>query len=153
MIYSANNRSFILDLNKSWAEQTPVPLPDPPDGNTFVVWDWSQDGDKVAGTFSAGTRGIGFYSFSTNAFSKLAEIPETDPLSIPSWLPDSRHIVFTKSNKILVVDVETGKTREIFAPKGGEVRSPFVSRDGRLLYYSLHINESDIWLLDNSRQE
>lgn len=153
IIYSVDRQSYIIDMNKSWGEQTPVPLPKPPDGSSFNVWDWSPDGKKLAGTFSVGTRSIGYYSFETNRFEKLAEIAEADPLSIPSWLSDSRHLVFTGENKILIADTETKKISELLAVRAGEVRSPFVSRDGSLLYYSVHISESDVWLLDNSQPE
>jgi len=39
--------------------------------------------------------------------------------------------------------------------EGERLRSPFVSRDGKLLYYTVHKNESNIWLLEvppNPRQ-
>ena len=78
---------------------------------------------------------------------------DDDPIAIPSWLPDSRYISYTSANKIFLADMETGKLTELFAPKSGEVRSPFVSRDGRLLYYTIHTFESDVWLLDHSAAE
>ena len=153
LIYSVNNQSFMIELDKSWADQTPTPIPFPPDGSRFVAWDWSPDGKKLAGTFSVGKRAVGTYSFETGVFKKLAEIADDDPISIPSWLPDSRQISYTSANKIFLADMETGKLRELFAPKSGEVRSPFVSRDGKLLYYTIHMFESDVWLLDNSKSE
>ena len=153
LIYSVNNQSFMIELDKSWTDQTPKPIPAPPDGSRFVVWDWAADGAKLAGTFSLGKRAVGTYSFHTGAFKKLAETADDDPIAIPSWLPDSRHISYTSANKIFLADMETGKLTELFAPKSGEVRSPFVSRDGRLLYYTIHTFESDVWLLDHSAGE
>ena len=61
--------------------------------------------------------------------------------------------MFTRDNKIMIADTETKTIRELFSPKVGEVRSPFVSRDGRLLYYSVHISESDVWMLDRSADQ
>jgi eukaryotic-like serine/threonine-protein kinase len=153
LIYSVNNQSFMIELNKSWTEQTPEPIPMPPDGSRFVVWDWAPDGEKLAGTFSVGKRAVGTYSFQTGIFKKLAEIVEDDPIAIPSWLPDSRYIAYTSANKIFLADIETGNLTELFAPKSGEVRSPFVSRDGRVLYHTIHTFESDVWLLDRSLDE
>jgi serine/threonine protein kinase len=153
MIYSVNSQSYIIDLSKNWGDQIPVPIPKHPDGYSFNVWDWSPDGNKVAGTFSAGMRAVGVYSFETNSFQIVAENPLPAPLAIPSWHPDSRHILFTNGNKIVLANIDTKKTRELFAPRMGEVRSPFISRDGRLLYYSMHISESDVWLLDASNSE
>lgn len=57
-------------------------------------------------------------------------------------------------NKIFLADTKTKKIRQLQqAIQNGELRSPFVSRDGRLLYYVVHTSESDVWLLDNSQTE
>lgn len=149
LIYSANSQSFIINLTESWQEQTPKKI-SPPDGfPRFTAWDWSPDGKKIAGTFGPGLRSVGFYSFENNDFEILTESLN----SIPSWLPNSRSLVYTAGNKMFLADTETKKIKELYTFQKYEPRSPFVSRDGRLLYYIAHSNESDIWLLDISQTE
>ena len=142
------SQSFIIDLTKNPGERTPQPIGLSEKVTGFVTWDWSPDGKKLGGTIYEGNdRFLGFYSFETNSFTKLAETNDF----IPSWLPDSRHIVYGKDNKIVITDTITGKTIELVTSPNKQLRSPFVSRDEKLLYYSAHTNESDIWLLDNSQ--
>lgn len=149
LIYSVNAQSYLINLTQSWTEQTPQKIPQPENGKTFVAWDWSPDGKKLAGIFSAGVRTIGFFSFETNDFKELTEAPGV----IPSWLPDSRALVYASKNKIFLAHIETAQVKELLAAENDQPRSPFVSRDGRLLYYTLHSNESDIWLLDTVKSE
>jgi Tol biopolymer transport system component len=151
LIYSVNNQSFIIDLDKRWREQTPRKISEPPDGvPAFNPWDWSPDGKKLAGTFGPGLRAIGFYSFETDRFEELAEVPG----ATPSWLPNSQNLVYAADNKIFLADTKTKKIKQLpQLVQSGELRSPFVSRDGRLLYYIVQTSESDVWLLDNSPTE
>lgn len=59
---------------------------------------WSPDGTKLTGTFSAGSRAVGIYSFETNSFQQFAEVPASIPLMIPSWLPKSRNLGYANEN-------------------------------------------------------
>ncbi len=143
-------QTYILDLSKNWQEQTPQKLPPGENISVFVCWDWSPDGKKLGGTIHEGNaRFLGFYSFETNSYTKIAENNEF----IPSWLPDSRRVVYGFDNKIVIADTETRKIGELVSSPPTQLRSPFVSRDGRLLYYSAHTSESDVWLLDNSQNQ
>ena len=140
-------QTYFLDLTKNWNEQTPTPLAASEGVTGFVGWDWSPDGKKLAGTIHEGDRrALGYYSLETNTYQKLIESNSY----IPSWLPDSRHILYSTDNKIFLLDTQTKKSREIYASPNLQLRSPFVSRDGRLLYFTAYSAESDIWLLDLS---
>jgi len=137
--------NLILDLGKPWDTQTPEQLPPPPNpGELFVVWDWSLDGRKLCGTFEGknGT-GLGYYSFETGRYERLSDIS-----ALPFWLPDSRRFVFAHEGKAFIADTSTKKVRELLARPPEQIRSVGVSRDGRLLYYTLLATESDIWLLN-----
>ena len=105
---------------------------------------WSPDGKKLCGNFEGknGT-GLGYYSFETGRYEKLSDI-----YAIPSWLPDSRRFVFAHEVKAFIADTATKKVRELYARPPEQIRSVGVSRDGRLLYYTLLSTESDIWLLN-----
>jgi serine/threonine protein kinase len=145
LLFRTNRMSYLLDLNQGWQQQTPQPLPtlDNPD-DFFVAWDWSLDGKKLCGTFSGKSgSGIGYYSFDTRRYEKLVAYDE-----LPMWLPDSRRFVFSHEGKAFIADIESKKVREMFSHQPEQVRSIAVSRDGRLLYYTLSSSESDIWLLE-----
>jgi Tol biopolymer transport system component/predicted Ser/Thr protein kinase len=133
----------IIDMNKPWSEQTPQPLPPPDISDRFVVWDWSPDGKKLAGFFEGRSPGLGYYSFETNRYERLAGVS-----ALPMWLPDSQRFVYTYEGKAFIADIGSKKTRELFARQPDQVRALAVSHDGQLIYYTVASAESDIWLLD-----
>lgn len=136
--------SSIIDSRKSWNEQNPQPLPplDNPD-DRFVVWDWSPDGAKLAIQFGGTQAGTGYYSFATSRYEILSKVE-----SSPSWLPDSRRLIFAHDDGVFLADTENKDVQKIFTRPFEQVRSASVSRDGRLLYFTELSTESDIWLLD-----
>ena len=136
-------KPYILDMTKEWHAQTPQPLPAPEAADRFVVWDWSPDGQKLAGTFEGRGEGIGYFSLETNRFERVSDMNAQ-----PMWLPDSRRFVFTHDGKAFIADTVTKKVRELFAKTPDQVRALAVSRDGRLIYYTVHSSESDVWLLN-----
>lgn len=136
--------TYILDPARTRSEQDAEALPKDPIYR-FVGWDWSPDGKKLLGVLTGGERRqIGYFSFETNSYVAVKASPD----GIASWLPDSRRFVYAEGSKILLGDIETKETREILANPKVDIRSPFVSRDGKLLYYTAASAESDIWLLD-----
>jgi eukaryotic-like serine/threonine-protein kinase len=111
----------------------------------LVAWDWSPDGKKLAGVIADGEkRHIGYFSFETNQYHVVVESND----GVPSWLPDSRRFVYAVGAKVFLADIESRTAAEIFSNSLVDIRSPFVSRDGKLLYYVAANSESDIWLLD-----
>lgn len=144
IVYASSQDTYILDPTLPEAGKSAKKMPRPENGESFVPWDWSPDGKKLAGNFRAPNRGGVIYSFETGKFTRYANRTN----SVPSWLPDSRHLVYSEGNRIILLDTVTLRTRELLTTTTGEPRSTFVSRDGKLLYYVLHQSESDIWLLD-----
>jgi Tol biopolymer transport system component len=145
LVYRDDRVNVIIDLGRGWHEQTPQPLPPLASAEeSFVVWDWSPDGDKLSGNyFQNGRRGIGCFSFKTGRYEFVADFD-----SQAMWMPDSRHLVFGHEGKAFVVDTSTKKVRELLATRHEHIRSVDVSADGRMLYYTVPSSESDIWLLD-----
>lgn len=138
----------LLDPSKRQNEQTPVKLPNT-GGLRIVVWDWSPDGQRLAGVITEGDkRYLGYYSLETNEYKIVVENSD----SLPSWLPDSRRLIYSAGSKIFIADSNTREVKELFANPLVQIRSPFVSRDGKLLYYTAGNAESDIWLLDLSSE-
>ncbi len=144
LIFRREAFSYRIDSNKNWSEQNPQPLPlleNPTD--RFVVWDWSPDGQKLAVQFGGSQAGVGYYSFATGRYERVSNME-----SLPSWLPDSRRILFTYRDAVFLADTETKQTRELLTQSTEQIRSVAASRDGRLLYFTVASTENDIWMLD-----
>jgi Tol biopolymer transport system component len=62
-------------------------------------------------------------------------------------------MIYSTDDTIFIADVRTKSVRELFSNSSVVIRSPFVSRDGKLLYYTAANLESDIWLLDLSEEK
>ncbi|MGI8884875.1 MAG: hypothetical protein ACR2IA_11610, partial [Pyrinomonadaceae bacterium] len=153
LIYSNNSQPHLLDLTKTWQEQqAPRKVLTAEPNRNFIVWDWSPDGKKLLGTLPHGERAIAVYTFEIKILERIVEDADSSNV-IPSWLADSRRFVFIKDNKVFLTDSETKKTKEIHSRQPEQIRSSFVSRDGKLLYYTMVFNESDIWLLDVSQNQ
>lgn len=134
----------LLDPTLPEREQSAETLPKDPKYR-IVVWDWSKDGTKLLGVIAEGEkRHIGYYSLDTKQYVVVIE----DEDAVPSWLPDSKRFIYSIGNKIYLADIESKTPREIFSNPQVDIRSPFVSKDGKLLYYTAANGESDIWLLD-----
>ncbi|MDQ4122307.1 MAG: hypothetical protein M3209_12785 [Acidobacteriota bacterium] len=95
---------------------------------------------------------VGYYLFETGSYENLLEL-KNEEYFVPAWLPDSRRLVYEANNKIFFIDVETKKIREIYSNPDLQVRAPFVSRDERLIYYTVHTFANDIWMLDNTQNQ
>ncbi|HKX84197.1 MAG TPA: protein kinase [Pyrinomonadaceae bacterium] len=134
----------LLDPTKRESEQQAPKLPRI-NGLGIVVWDWSPDGKKLLGVIQEGAkRHIGYFDMESNEYRIIVDGVN----EVPSWFPDSRHFVYSRGSKVFITEIESGETKELFSNPEVEVRSPFVSRDGKLLYYTAGNSESDIWLLD-----
>lgn len=134
--------AFLIDSSSGERLST---LPNPPDSKGMVPWDWSPDGKKIAGVLIKPMRQVAYYSLESGTYETLSALPVTIPVS---WLRDGRHVIYVSGNKIVIADTETKKIRDLFASQNVEIRAPFVSHDGKILYYGAANNESDIWMLD-----
>jgi serine/threonine protein kinase/Tol biopolymer transport system component len=141
ILFRRNFVNFVIDADG--ARQTAQPLPPPEGGASFVAWDWSPDGRKLAGSFGAGAAGVGFYSFAERKYERLAEAD-----AYPAWMSDSRRFIFWNEGRAYVADILTKRVRPFFDAGPEEVRGLGISRDDTLLYFTVSESESDIWLLD-----
>jgi TolB protein len=64
-----------------------------------------------------------------------------------SWFPDNRRICYTHEDRIVILDVETGQSRQFESPvRGRLVRTPAVSPDGSKVIFQLF--RQGAWILD-----
>ena len=63
-------------------------------------------------------------------------------------MPDNRRILFVSRGKdFYVIDTETKQARKIYSSTRDVLGPPRLSRDGREMYFSRRVTESDIWTL------
>jgi Tol biopolymer transport system component len=65
----------------------------------------------------------------------------------PNWLNDGRRLIFAHEDKIYLLDSQTKKYREIITVAPNRLQALGISKDNRLIYYSLTTNEADVWLM------
>lgn len=142
--------SQILDLTKTWTEQTPQSLPPLLENQSFSVRDWSKDGKKLLFIYfepDGDENGVGVFDFEKQSYEKISATG-----SAPVWLNDNLHFIFTARNTIFLADSETKKISELYKPTAYELQHANLSPDNRLIFWRyLQIN-ADVWLIDASPQ-
>lgn len=144
---NAGSNPAIIEVGKSWQEQTPQTLPPMSDpAGRLIVRSWSPDGRKLAGTLERSDgppSGIVAYSLDSQKYEAL-----TDFGSAPAWLSDSRRLLFQHQSKLYLIDSRSKKIREVVSVAPHEVRGGVtLARDDRLIYFSLLTTEADVWLM------
>jgi len=141
--------NFVSELGKPWKDHSER-LPAFSKLELFGVNSWSPDGKLLGGFLvrkKSGTNnpnGNAVYWLETKQFEKL-----TDFGWAPVWLSDSRRLLFPYQDKIYLVDRISKAVRVIFSV-GLYTIFPYtleVSKDDRMIYYALEMNEADIWLM------
>ena len=115
------------------------------DSGDWAPSSWSPDGRKLAGWRGgvAGAASIFVYSFESQQYEKL-----TDFGIAPVWLSDSRRLLFKRQSKLYLVDSQSKKVHEVLSVAPHDFGfGVALSRDDRLIYFSLLTTEADIWLM------
>ena len=139
-------RTLILDLRKSWHEQTPVETAwiDAERTMFFVASSWSSDGKYLIGSGFKPQhyQGMFAYTIETQKYEMVSEFGR-----MPRWLADNKRSIFAFDDKIFLTDILSKKPRELFSFAPNLITGLDVSRDNRSIYVSLDSTEADIWLL------
>jgi Tol biopolymer transport system component/tRNA A-37 threonylcarbamoyl transferase component Bud32 len=137
---------FLIDADKPWSEQTPEAFAHGLDPEQrFLAHSWSPNGRKLAGTrrhTSLNVTGILSYSFDSKQYDLLADYGD-----YPVWLSDSRRLLFMRGGQASILDSESKKSHEVMSVAPQRFQSLGLSKDNRVIYYSLTTTESDIWLM------
>jgi len=147
------SRWFIFDPDKPWDQPGNVTMLPSPDRDTqFIPWSWSPTGDRLAG----GDRligqdpkrdlpGIVILTLATGKYARVTRDGRT-----PVWLPDGQRLLYAVDNKVMLIDLRTGRSRQVLdvgvarlemAAGGGFSVSPATGR----LYVAPVVREGDIW--------
>jgi Tol biopolymer transport system component len=135
----------IMEVDKPWTEQSPQVLPSMSDLIGWGPWSWSPDGRKLAGNILRRGPGDGIlvYSLESQHYEKLTDFGKQ-----PVWLSDSRRLLFLHQSKLYLIDSQSKKVHEVLSVAPNDFGfGVTLSRDDRLIYFSLASNEADIWLM------
>jgi Tol biopolymer transport system component len=140
----ADQTSYICQLDKLSKEPEALhPLDE--SGNGFWVESWSPDGDWLAGavnTASGASGGIAIYNLKSRQYQRLTTFGDW-----ATWLSDSRRLLFADSGTIFLLDIESGRSREVLSIAPDDVVTFSLSPDNRTIYFTRRTSEADIWLL------
>jgi serine/threonine protein kinase len=149
---SGFGKAFIIKVSKPWDEQSPQALPAMSDSAGCLVRSWSPDGRTLAGMQASPGRfggmqvvpqsGIVTYSLVTQKYEKLTDFGQG-----PVWLSDNRRLLFYRGDKVYLVDSQSKRVHEVFSIAPRRFRGFSVSRDNRLIYFSIETTEADIWMM------
>jgi Tol biopolymer transport system component len=115
-----------------------------PDQEHFVPNDWAADGHAIVGQASISTPAIELFTLADKSLRRVLDFGEW-----PSWLPDSRRVLFvSKRREFHVLDTVTMRTRMVYSTPRDTLGPPRLTRDGRSAYFSRRVTEADIWLAD-----
>lgn len=111
---------------------------------------WSPDGRTLAYVRAEPDRprvwNIWLTSLATGESRRLTSHRVGQPWGA-SWFPDGQTVAYSHETRLVVLDVDSGKEREFQTPvKGGLIRTPAVSPDGRRIMFQVH--RDGAWLLN-----
>jgi Tol biopolymer transport system component len=140
-----DNFNYIFRIDLPWNEQKLLPLPTPSEGVPFSVESWSPDGDWLAGygeSDGGASTGIVLYSLESQQYKKL-----TDSGTRPTWLADSRRLLFWEQGVIHLVDRTSLRIHEILSLLPDRVWNFSITSDDRWIYFARTSIKADIWML------
>lgn len=147
-----NQTPFILDLTKSWQEQTPAPLPPPPNfKGSYTVLSWSNDDRRLLLSFSdadSGENSLRVFDFKTGIYEKM-----TDSGGYPVWLKDNRHFIFDKKKSLFICDTHTKKVTELYKPASYEIQNADISPDNKMIYFRYLQVDTDVWTMEAAQNQ
>jgi serine/threonine protein kinase/Tol biopolymer transport system component len=141
------NEAYIVDLTQSPDERRPEGIEMGSPDRWLGPWSWSPDGRILAGTLldpAGRIEGVGTYDLTSGEYKELSLQG-----SFPSWLDDSRRLIYGEGSEIKMMDTVTGKSRVILSVAPDEVlnNSLKISTDNRTIYFTRSVTESDIWMI------
>jgi Tol biopolymer transport system component len=141
---SLSGNARIMQLDRPWSEQTPAEFgPMAGAGEWFNAWSWSPDGRTLAGWRQSARRFGGIVLCSIDS-RQLETISEKG--FFPVWLNDGYRLLFYDRGTLYLADRRSKKISEVLNAAPFEIDRFDLSRDNRVISYSLTTREADIWM-------
>jgi Tol biopolymer transport system component len=135
------NEQFIFDA-RDWSKP-PERLPEPPVKGQTYLRDWSPDGTRFAAADTS--NGLWVFDRAARTWQRVGSG------AYPRWLADGRRMLATTAGGITLVDTATGSAREIYREPNRAVTAVALAPDGRQLYFTSLVTQSDIWTMRTGR--
>jgi Tol biopolymer transport system component len=137
----------LIDLTRPVAERRPLLLPPAGRGMGFSASSWSADGRWLAGALHQPDErqvpGVVLYSLTDRRYVRI-----TDRGQWPTWLSDSRHLLYRDGDSLFLLDTVSRASRQVLTiPPGSDYNDFSLSPDDRVLYLARNTEEGDILLL------
>jgi Tol biopolymer transport system component/serine/threonine protein kinase len=148
MLFSlrGGGESFLMDLRRSFQEQTLFVFPPLPNGKKFTAYNWSPNGEMIAGMEAqpdGNKPGLIVYDLQTQKYERISNQGDS-----PYWLPDNRRLLCFHNHEIYLIDRSAKTVRRLLAHDTEDtLENPTLSRDGRWLYYGVNNNEESVYLI------
>lgn len=105
--------------------------------------DWSPDGTRFAAADTSG--GLWVFDRAERTWQRVGSG------AYPRWLADGRRMLAASAGGITLVDTATATAREIYREPGRFVGALALAPDGRQLYFTSAVTQSDIWTMRTGR--
>jgi Tol biopolymer transport system component len=136
-------RTFIVDAaDRPGAVLDTLPLPDGEPALRFRPWSWSRDGNRLV-AYSQRGGGLVAYSFATDRWERL-----TTSGSHPRWLSDSRRLVYSDNGRLMLLDANTKRTRDLLSMPGYALERAIPGPGDRTLYFMRTRIDGDVWMTE-----
>jgi Tol biopolymer transport system component len=137
----------LIDLARPLAERRPLFLPSAGRGVGFSASSWSADGRWLAGALhqpdGQQAPGVVLYSLAGRGYRRVTASGQA-----PTWLSDSRHLLYWVGGTLFLFDSRSGVSRQVLTtPSGSDYNDFSLSPDDRVLYLARNTEQGDIWLL------
>ena len=146
--------AIFIDPGTAASDQQAVNLNTALPGGSLIPLAWSPDGRRLAGDIvvpAGGPVGVGVYDISADRATSISD--DRGAFSM-AWLTDSRRLLFVdRKGRLWLMDVDSKRRRELTVPPPYDLSFYELrfSPDGRTVYTSGTLAESDVWMVERGR--
>lgn len=139
---AGGTRTYLIDVGQPWPGVLKAWLTPPEDhaASEYRPWSWSRDGRSI---IAYSNRGAGMIVYSTD--TTTARRASATGVK-PRWMSDSRRVIFVDAGRLFLLDVASGRSRELYRIADELIADPAISPDDRTIYFVRQREESDIWM-------
>jgi serine/threonine protein kinase len=131
------NEQMIFDVH-DWAK-APERLPAPPGKGQTYLRDWSPDDGRIVAADT--TNQMWIFDLESRTWTPAGTG------ALPRWLPDGRRLLAVSRGRVVLVDPSTKRSTDVYGEPGRYIGAVALTRDGRQLYFTSALTQSDIWTM------